>query len=85
MAGPSLTQTAIVFWSCISQNAVIVVPVVIVIFAAVWFLVEKKIGMEKIEPTPPSTTRCSSRRKRLLIQPGRVPAGPAPARLLPSI
>ena len=49
MAGPSLTQTAIVFWSCISQNAVIVVPVVIVIFAAVWFLVEKKIGMEKIE------------------------------------
>lgn len=25
------------------------VPVVIVIFAAVWFLVEKKIGMEKIE------------------------------------
>lgn len=49
MAGPSLTQTAIVFWSCISQNAVIVVPVVIVVFAAVWFLVEKKIGMEKIE------------------------------------
>ena len=49
MAGPSLTQTAIVFWTCISENAIILVPVAIVVFVAVWFLVEKKIGMEKIE------------------------------------
>lgn len=48
MAGPSLTQTAIVFWSCITQNPIIVIAVVAV-FAAVWYVVEKKIGMDKIE------------------------------------
>lgn len=49
MAGPSLTQTAIVFWSCISDNAIIAVPLVIVAFIAVWYVIEKKIGMDKIE------------------------------------
>ena len=49
MAGPSLTQTAIVFWTCISENAIIFVPIAVAIFVAVWVLVEKKIGMDKIE------------------------------------
>lgn len=48
MTGPSLTQSAIVFWSFVS-NPVVFVPAIIVVFAAVWFLIEKKIGMEKIE------------------------------------
>lgn len=49
MAGPSLTQTAIIFWSCISEHAMIVVPVLVVAFIAVWYVVEKKITLEKIE------------------------------------
>lgn len=49
MAGPSLTQTCIVFWSCISANPVISIVVLVAVFAATWYLVEKKIGMEKIE------------------------------------
>lgn len=49
MAGPSLTQTAIIFWSCISENAIIVVPALVIAFIAVWYVVEKKITMEKIE------------------------------------
>ena len=49
MAGPSLTQTALVFWSCISQNAIILVPVLVAAFIVVWYVVEKKIGLDKIE------------------------------------
>lgn len=49
MAGPSLTQTAIIFWSCISENAIIVVPALVIAFIAIWYVVEKKITMEKIE------------------------------------
>lgn len=49
MAGPSLTQTAIIFWCCISEHAMIVVPVLVVAFIAVWYVVEKKITLEKIE------------------------------------
>lgn len=49
MAGPSLTQTFIIFWACISQYAYIAVPLLIVAFLAVWYVVEKKIGMDKIE------------------------------------
>ncbi|MGI6229870.1 MAG: PTS galactitol transporter subunit IIC [Tractidigestivibacter sp.] len=49
MAGPSLTQTAIVFWSCISQYAIVIVPVLFICFLGVWYLIEKKIGMDKIE------------------------------------
>ena len=49
MAGPSLTQTAIVFWSCISANPWLAIVILIAVFALVWYVVEKKIGMEKIQ------------------------------------
>jgi PTS system galactitol-specific IIC component len=49
MAGPSMTQTAIVFWSCISSNPWLAIAILIVVFIGIWYLVEKKIGLEKIE------------------------------------
>ena len=49
MAGPSLTQTFLVVWSCVSENAIIFVPILIVVFVAVWYLIEKKVTLAKIE------------------------------------
>ena len=49
MAGPSLTQTFLVVWSCVSENAIIFVPILIVVFVAVWCLIEKKVTLAKIE------------------------------------
>ena len=49
MAGPSLTQTFIVVWTAVSQYSYILVPALVVIFGLVWWLIEGKIGMEKIE------------------------------------
>lgn len=46
--GPSLLESFIILWSCIS-NPIIFVPAIIVIFLVAWFVVEKKIGMDKIE------------------------------------
>lgn len=48
MAGPSLTQTAIVFWSCISANPWVSIAILVAVFAFIWWLVEKKITMAKI-------------------------------------
>lgn len=48
MTGPSLTQTAIVFWSCIT-NPVVCIPILIVVFLVIWWLIEKKIGMSRLE------------------------------------
>ena len=49
MAGPSLTQTFIVVWTAVSQYSCILVPALVVIFGLVWWLIEGKIGMDKIE------------------------------------
>lgn len=49
MAGPSLTQTFIVVWAAVSPHAIILVPVLVVLFVAIWWFIEKKLGMGKIE------------------------------------
>ena len=49
MAGPSLTQTFLIVWSCVSENAIIFVPILAIIFVAVWYFIEKKVTMAKIE------------------------------------
>lgn len=49
MAGPSMTQTAIVFWSSISSNPWLALVVVMLAFAGIWYFVEKRIGLDKIE------------------------------------
>lgn len=46
--GPSLTQTALVFWAFV-KNPLVLVPLLIVAFIFVWWLIEHKIGMDKIE------------------------------------
>lgn len=47
-AATSLTQSFIVFESFVS-NPVVFVPLLIVAFIAIWFIVEKVVGMGKIE------------------------------------
>ena len=49
MAGPSLTQTFLVVWSCVSENTIIFVPILIVVFVAVWYFIEKKVTLAKID------------------------------------
>ena len=48
MTGPSLTQTAIIFWSFV-KNPYVLVPIVVAAFLGIWWFVEKKVGMDKIE------------------------------------
>lgn len=46
--GPSLTMSTMIFWSAIT-NPMILIPAIIVVFAIIWFVVEKKVGMKRIE------------------------------------
>lgn len=46
--GPSLTMSAMLFWSCIT-NPVVFIPAIVVVFAAVYFFIEKKVGMNRIQ------------------------------------
>lgn len=46
--GPSLTMSAAIFWSCIT-NPIVFVPALLAVFGIAWFVIEKKIGMQKIE------------------------------------
>lgn len=47
-AGTSLTQSFLVFESFVS-NPIVFVPLLIIVFIAVWFFVEKVVGKKKIE------------------------------------
>lgn len=46
--GPSLALSAALFWSCIS-NPIVFIPLIVVIFIGVWFFIEKKVGMKRVQ------------------------------------
>ena len=49
MSGPSLTQTFLVVYAAVNQHAFILIPLLVVAFIAVWYLIEKRIGMKRID------------------------------------
>ena len=38
----------IIFKAC-TTNPVVIIPIILVVFVAVWYIVEKKVGMKKVE------------------------------------
>ena len=46
--GPSLIMSYIIFKAC-TTNPVVIIPIILVVFVAVWYIVEKKVGMKKVE------------------------------------
>lgn len=46
--GPSLIESFLIFQSCIT-NPLVFVPLIVVVFLGAWYVVEKKVGMQKIE------------------------------------
>lgn len=45
--GPSLTMSAMLFWSCIT-NPIVFIPIIVVAFIVVWVFIQKKVTMNGI-------------------------------------